>query len=294
MHALALLLLVLLTAAAHGAEPRHGVFFWTLQQKDIDSLVHHVPQDDSVRLAQLRQTFKDMQCPSDDLREETFAAGKNLLCEVRGSSTDTILFVAHYEHDGPGLSAVENWTGAMMLPFLYHALMAAPRKHTFVFLEVDGEAGAKSYLHSLPAAEVRALKAVVAVDALGLGAPSFYSGPNGYFAAATESLLQSALMLAAQEKGIPAPKQEIPGEWLRIDDTKQFRFKGIPSILVHSVDRKTRNIPGSERDTLEAINGDAYFASYSMLCYYIAELDETRIGNTADAASRPPSRGGRR
>jgi hypothetical protein len=294
MHAQVLVLLVLLTAAAHTAQQRHGIVFWTLQQEDIDSLVHRVPQDNGIRLAQLRQTFKDVECPGDDMQEQTFSTGKNLLCTVRGSSTDTILFVAHYEHDGRGLSAVENWTGAIMLPFLYHALMAAPRKHTFVFLEVDGEAGAKSYLRSLSPSQERALKAVVAVDALGLGAPSFYVGSNSYFTASTESLLQSTLMLAAQDKGIPAPKQEIPGGWLKVDDTKQFRFKDIPSILVHSVDRETRNIPGSERDTPEAINGDAYFTSYSMLCYFVAELDETKIGTTGDAASRPPSSGGRR
>lgn len=72
MHALALVLLVPLTAAAHGAEPRHGIFFWTLQQKGVDSPVHQVPQD-GIRMAQLTQTFKDMQCPIDDLREQTFA-----------------------------------------------------------------------------------------------------------------------------------------------------------------------------------------------------------------------------
>lgn len=293
MRAPALFLLILLAVAAYADDQRRSVFFWTLQQKEVDSLVHHVPQEDSIRLAQLKQTFKDVQCTGNDLQEQPFPAGKNLLCTLHGSTPDTILLVAHYEHQGPGKSAVENWSGATMLPFLYHALMASPRKHTFVFLEVDGEEGARSYLRSLVHTQLSALKAVVAVDALGLGTPVFYLGQNDFSSAQAEALLENTLLLAAQEKGMPTPEQEIPGKWLKIDDTKQFRFKGIPSILVHSVDRQTQDIPGSEKDTLEAINGDAYFTSYSMLCYFVANLDDTKIGKTSDT-SRTPSRGGRR
>jgi hypothetical protein len=293
MRALALSFLVLLAAASHAAEPRHGIFFWTVQQKDVDSLVHHVPQEDSVRLAQLKQTFKDMQCSSNDMREQAFATGRNLVCTVHGSSPDTILFVAHYEHNGSGMSAVENWSGAIMLPFLYHALMASPRKHTFVFAELAGEDGAKSFLRSLNRVQLRALKAVVAVDALGLGAPSFYLRPNDFRPTPTELLLESTLLLAAQEKGVPAPQAEIPGGWFKVDDTKQFRFKGIPSILFDSVGRETRDIPGSEKDTRDAINGEAYFTTYSLLCFYIAELDETKVGAPPDQSAPSSSRGRR-
>jgi aminopeptidase-like protein len=286
-------LLIMLTAAAHAADTRHSLFFWTLNQKDIDSLAHHVPQQDGVRLAQLRQTFRDMQCTGNDLHEQVFAKGRNLLCTVHGSSADTILLVAHYEHEGRGMSAVENWSGATMLPFLYHALMSSPRKHTFVFVELDGEEGAKSYLRSLSHAQQHALKAVIAIDALGLGAPSFYLRPNDFRPSPTERLLQSTLLLAAQDKDMAMPQAGIPGGWFKIDDTRQFRFRGIPSILVDSVDRKAREIPGSAQDTLDAIDGDAYFTSYSLLCYYIAELDDAKIGNAVDGSSGPPSRGRR-
>jgi hypothetical protein len=293
MRAHALLLLVTLAAAANGPEQRHRIFFWTLKPQDVVSLVRHVPQVDSIRLAQLRQTFEDMSCKGDDLREQATAAGKNLLCTLPGSSTETILFVAHYEHSGRGKSAIENWSGATMLPFLFHALMAAPRTHTFVFAELDGEAGAQTYLQSLTHLQRQALKAVVAVDALGLGPLSFYLRPNSFVASPTELLLQSTLFLAAQEKGVPAPKVQIPGGWFKIDDTRHFRFTNIPSILVHSVDHDTRDIPGSEHDTLEAINGDAYFTAYSLLCYYIAELDEINTGANNTQPSGPPSRGRR-
>ncbi|MBB6146105.1 hypothetical protein HNQ77_004075 [Silvibacterium bohemicum] len=286
------LLLILLSVDTNAPGQRRGLFFWTMPLQDIVAMVRHVPQDDGIRLAQLKQTFKDMQCTGEEIREQAFNGGANLVCTLSGSSPDTILFVAHYEHNGPGQSAVENWTGATTLPFLYHALAATPRKHTFVFLEVKGDAGAKSYLRSLSKADLHALKAVIAVDALGLGATRFYLRPIGFYTSSAESLLQNTLALAAQDKGLPPPQQEIPGSWLKIDDTKLFRFKGIPSILIHSVDRDTREIPGSEKDTLAALNDDAYFASYDMLCYYGAELDDTQIGAPADT-TRAPSRGRR-
>jgi Peptidase family M28 len=294
MRALALLLLVTLAAALGGDAQRHGIFFWTLKPQDVESLARHVPQDDSIRLAQLKQTFEDMDCKGEYLHEQQFAAGKNLLCTMQGNSKETLLFVAHYEHYGPAKSAIENWSGATMLPFLYHALIAAPRKHTFVFVELDGEAGATSYLQSLTRAERLALKAVVAVDALGLGPLSFYVRPNSFPPSPTELLLQSTLLLAAHDKGIPPPKTEVPGGWFKIDDTRHFRFANIPSILVHSVSRETRDIPGSEKDTLDAIDGDAYFTAYSLLCYYIAELDEMQIGTRETHPSSIPSARGHR
>jgi hypothetical protein len=293
MRALALLLLVTLGASADGGAQRHGILFWTLKPQDVESLVRHVPQDDNIRLAQLHQTFEDMDCKGDNLREEAFGAGKNLLCTLPGSSKETILFVAHYEHCGAGKSMIENWSGATMLPFLHHALMAAPRKHTFVFVELDGEAGARSYLQSLTHAQRRGLKAVVALDALGLGPVSFYLRPNSSSPSEIELRLESTLLLAANEKGVPPPRAEIPGGWFKIDDTKHFRFANVPSILVHSVDRETRDIPGSEKDKVDAIRGDDYFTTYGLLCYYIAELDEMKMG-TDDALPSTSSSRGRR
>jgi hypothetical protein len=293
MRSVALLLLITLSVA-DGAPQRHGVFFWTLKREDVESLARHVPQLDGMRLAQLRQTFLDMQCSGDNLRQEGFDHGKNLICTLPGSSADTILFVAHYEHNGPGKSAIENWSGATMLPFLYHALMAAPRKHTFVFAELDGEAGARAYLQSLSHIQRHNLKALVAVDALGLGSPSFYLRPNGNTLAPVEADLETTLQLAAREKGIEAPAAEIPGSWFKVDDTKQFRYSNIPSILIHSVDRGSREVPGTEKDTLDAFNGDAYFSTYTLLCYYIVELDAMKTGDDERASSSlSPSRGRR-
>jgi hypothetical protein len=259
----------------------------------MDSVVHHVPQENSLRLKQLKQTFSDVKCAGGDFREQPFAEGRNLLCTLQGSSTDTVLFVAHYEHDGRGMSAVDNWSGAMMLPFLYYALTASPRRHTFVFAEFDGEEGAKAYMRSLGKAQLHALKAVVAVDALGVGNPSFYVRPNGFRPSPTEQLLESTLALAAIDKNTSAPAEEIPGGWFKVDDTKEFRYKNIPTLLIHSVTHSTHDIPGTEKDTAEALNGDQYYSTYQLLCYFVAELDLKKIDSTPNVPPSNSSRGRR-
>lgn len=88
---------------------------------------------------------------------------------------------------------------------------------------------------------------------------------------------------------MPVPPEMIPGSWLKVDDTQQFRYHGIAAILVHSVGRPQRNLPGSEKDSLDAINGDAYFDAYAALCFFMIELDDLKIGGPALDQSRTPS-----
>ena len=294
MRALALFLILATTVTNAAQQQQRYIFFVRpIQQKDMDAVIHHVPQQDGLRLTQLKQTFKDVQCGGDNFREQPFAAGRNLLCTLPGSSTDTVVFVAHYEHDGQGMSAVDNWSGAMMLPFLYYALTASPRKHTFLFAEFDGEEGSKAYMRSLSKAQFRALKAVVAVDALGVGTPSFYVRPNGLYPSPVEQVLESTLQLAAIDRNVLALRQEIPGAWLKVDDTRQFRYKNIPTLLIHSVTHDAHDIPGTQKDTAEAVNADRYYAAYQLLCYFVAELDLKTIDAAPNTSPSTPSRGRR-
>lgn len=274
MRVLAILLIFLLPAFASDANQPPKIIFWNMQRHSIDMLVHHVPQHDADRLAQLKRTFHDLECKGDNLREQPAGEGTNLICTLPGSPApgtklETIVLTAHYEHEGAGMSAVDNWSGAMMLPFLYHALSAAPRHHTFVFAEVDGEAGSKALRRS-----VQEVKAVIALEALGLGPPCFYVQSSGSVPTYTEALLKAALIRAADEIGKPEPEASIPGAWFRIDDTRQYRYAGIAAILLHSVSRTTKHLPGSAEDTPEKIDSDAYFESYNLLCYYVVGLDQ--------------------
>jgi hypothetical protein len=289
-----------------------GIVFWNMSHSSIDSMLRHVPQTNSSRLAQLEQIFNDLQCASPNLREQPASEGPNLLCTLPAtapnpkdspapnsknvpdpsSESGTILFLANYEKLGPGQSAIENWTGAIMVPFLYHALSATPRHHTFLFAEVDGAAGAKALFDSFTPDQRHAIRGVVVFDSLGLGPAQFYINPNDTFRNYGSAFLQHQLRQAAQDQHFDFPVTAIPGSWLKIDLTREFRHHGIPSILIHSVTFDTRNLPGSARDTPQSIDHAIYFKTFILLADFATELDQPWPSPTYNPASTP-SRGRR-
>jgi hypothetical protein len=313
-----ILTLALLTAASaqtHPAPPtqksptppakQKTIVFWDMSQHSVDFLLKNVPQTNPVRLAQLRQTFTDLQCRKSDLHEHAFAHGKNLLCTLPGatpadhaappsaSETGTIIFIANYAHQGAGESVIDNWSGALMLPFLYHALSIAPRNHTFIFAEVEGEAGAKALFDSFPPEKRRSILGIVALDCLGLGPIQFYLSPFDSFENLHFNWLAHQLQQGALDQHIDLPVAAIPGRWFKVDVTREFRYHGIQSVLLHSVTWSNRNLPGSANDTYAAINPDAYYKSFSRLAVYAVELDKPWPPRPGDTPPKP-SHGRRR
>ncbi len=313
MRALALTLVLLITAAAPGQNPaqkqeqKPALFRWNISRKDVDLLLKTVPQSDALRFAQLKQSFSDFECKGPQLRDQSFPKGKNLICAFPGIEPASkpvapgiVLFIAHYEHEGAGQSAIDNWSGAIMLPFLYHAIFNTSRIHSFIFAEVDGVAGAKAFFDSLTATQRHSLEGVVALDALGLGPAQYYISSNDIKPADLDSSLamrwswlQQRLFQAATDHQPNAPLMAIPGSWYKVDITRDFRYHAIPSILIHSVNWNTRQLPGSTRDTVAAINGDTYFNTYNLLADYMVELDKPQP-SAIQAAPSSSSRGARR
>ena len=69
MRVLATFLIFLLSAFASDVNQQPKIIFWNMQRQSVDMLVHNVPQRDADRLAQLKQTFRDLECKGDNLRE---------------------------------------------------------------------------------------------------------------------------------------------------------------------------------------------------------------------------------
>jgi hypothetical protein len=298
MRVLALMLVLLSAASAQESAPkspqsspprqqRKSILLWDTSPQYVDFFLNRVPQPNPIRLAQLKRVFVDLECRGPRLRQQSAPQGNDLLCTLPGTgaetdagtgaapATETILFLAHYEHDGAGQSAIEDWSGAIMLPFIYHALSASPRRCTFLFAEVSGEAGARALFESFTPVERHAIKGVVALDALGLGPAQFYISPFDDERHLAWSWLVPKLLEAAAVQQAPAPAESAWVQWLKVDDTREFRHHNIPLILVHSVSMKTDRLsPGSARDTAAAIDRDAYLKTIKLLSIYAAELDE--------------------
>jgi Peptidase family M28 len=284
-------LAILLMAKSVAADKRPYPIFRVLDQKSVDALLLSVPQSNQLRLAQLKKAFDDVECRGSDLQVQSTGDGANLSCTLVGRSKDTILVAAHYERVGEGMSAVDDWSGAIMLPFLYRALSATQRHYTFMFAALSGNDESRLFLKSLTKAQQHAIRAVVALDALGLGTMRFYIHQSNSAPSPAENFLRAQLFEAADNDGLKPPESSIPDSWFRIDDTKEFRYHGIPAILMHSVDRSKRELPGSRNDKPDAIDRNAYFDSYKTLCYYLVGLDQMPDSTAAQVAS--PSRGRR-
>ncbi len=305
-----LVLLAAASAQSHSRQPALGsptalpnqksIVFWNMSRTSVIFLLKHVPQENPIRLAQLRQAYIDLQCPKSELREQTFHGGTNLLstlpaapvsanaARTNAAGPKTILFIANYLHEGAGQSVIDNWSGAIMLPFLYHALAATPRAHTFLFADVEGEAGAKALFDSLSPRQRNNILGVVALDCLGLGPVQYYVSPFDSFDRPGQNWLVHQLQQAAAYQHVDAPLPAIPGDWFKVDVTREFRYHSIPAVLLHSVAWKDRNLPGSIRDALASIDPNTYYQTFSRLATYAVVLDNPWPSDSSELPSSGP------
>jgi hypothetical protein len=267
---------MLLAAAIWAAAPANGqssnsgqILYWANSKPFVESWVSKVPSADSERFSRLRAMFTGQGCTHLEEEPVDNHLASNLICTLPGSDPGTVLVVAHFEHEGKGAGAVENWSGAAMLPLLSHALSATSRNHTFVFAAVDGVKGASTFMNNRRATR-RQFRAMFALEDLGLS-PSKYCAFN--WAPLQEFGLAQFLAAASALVHPGAPLERTGCDRLRIDDTRVFRQADIPALIIHSVTPSERSLPGSAADTAAAIQGDSYYESYQLMATYLAALD---------------------
>ncbi|MGH9447434.1 MAG: M28 family metallopeptidase, partial [Terriglobia bacterium] len=169
-----------------------------------------------------------------------------------------------------GMGEVDDWSGASMLPSLYQALAALPRKHTFLFIgfteEEKGLVGSRFYVRHLPPGSVKAIRAMVNLECLGLSTPKVWSDHAG------PKLLSSLFAVA---RNLRIPLEGIDLERIGRDDAESFRSRKIPTITIHSLTQDTIHIMHTPRDNFSAINMTDYDESYRLVAAYLAHLDAT-------------------
>jgi hypothetical protein len=242
--------------------------------------VHSIPPTNAERLHRLRDDFAAANCGAERMRQQSVTdkqgkSGTNLICVWPGQTPGTVVVVAHYEHEGVGQGALADWSGAALLPFLYQAIQGQPRTNTYVFLEAWKREGADAWLKSLNKIDRKRIRAVIDLDALGLSYTRFFTTFSPFENVPLGAThLQAQLLWAALSDGLTqAPEQESPHHWLTIDPTDPFRALMVPTIIIHSVPVASARIPGSAADIASAVNGNAYFTTYHLMCAYLASLD---------------------
>jgi hypothetical protein len=161
------------------APPTHGVGFWDLPDRSLTIMLAAPPRSQEDRYARLRHYFSVFGCSGDHLSDVFL--GKNshhptLLCTLPGTTASRIVITAALPRSDLFQGASDGWPDAVILPMLYHALKAQPRRAAFVFAELDGDPRDHVYedfQKQLEGPGLAAPLALVSVGTLGFGSPAF-------------------------------------------------------------------------------------------------------------------------
>ncbi len=221
------------------------------------------------RETELKIMFEDAGCKA---VEEEIVVRKdppNITCTLPGTTDSLIIVGAHFDHAEKGDGAVDDWSGASLLPSLFQALNDTPRKHTFVFVgftdEEKGLVGSNFYVKHFPKDRLSAIEAVVNLECLGLAPTKVWAH------VASPELLDYLVMVT---RYMHADLQAVNVDKVGNDDTQAFRDKKLPVITIHSVTQETLSILHSGKDNLTAIRPDDLYNSYRVIAGYLASIDK--------------------
>ena len=155
-----------------------------------------------------------------------------------------------------------------MLPSLYQALKGRPRKHTYVFVAFAGEerglVGSKRFVKNLTTDQKLVIRAFVNLECLGLT-------PTKIWLSRADRILAERLLEVA--KTFDMPLHGVNVDRVGDDDTHPFADAKLPVITIHSLTQESFRILHSERDRIQAIRFDDYYATYKLIAFYLAYLD---------------------
>ena len=256
-----------------------GIRFELLDRNTVLARLRSCPKNDLDRQAQLATYFAEVGCTAPALTLDAARHSKfpNVICTLPGSSPKKIVVGAHFDHAERGSGAVDNWSGASLLPSLYQALAAIPRKHTFIFVGFWGEErgllGSQQYVRRLRKEDLANIDAMVNMD-------TFAAGPTEFWVGHSDPLLENAAVTLASA-------MKLPIEGIRIEqvstDSETFREKKIPSIEFCALTQSTRHLLHSPEDQVSQINQDDYYNAYHLLAAYLAYIDQV-VPSRMDAA----------
>jgi Zn-dependent M28 family amino/carboxypeptidase len=218
------------------------------------------------RQATIRELFNDVGCSVEE--QPIDKKSGNVICTLPGQTNSTIVVGGHFDFVDHGKGIVDDWSGASLLPSLYHALKSRPRSHTFVFVAFAGEerglVGSSLYVRNLTADRKALIRAFINLECLGLTPIKVWTHRS------TPAL---AARLSEVARAIDITIQGVNVDQVGDDDTHPFLSAEIPVLTLHSVTQETLGILHSERDRVDAIHFDDYYTAYRLAAYYLAYLD---------------------
>jgi hypothetical protein len=220
------------------------------------------------RRATLESEFRDAGCDRITSLDVPRSRLPNLICSLPSEGARTILVGAHFDLAEIGTGAVDDWSGASLLPSLYQSLAGQPRRHRFVFVgfaaEERGLWGSKAYVKAMTEEERAGVSAMVNIDCVGMA-------PTTIWGNRSDPALTTAYVKVAQSLGLPPASMNV--DRVGDDDSHPFFNAKIPVASFHSLTQENFRILHSTRDTLKAIDRQQYYEAYRLLSTYLAYLD---------------------
>lgn len=227
-----------------------------------------VSRKQAERKSVLESLFAEAGC--EHVAEEPVHGPKepNIVCTLEGEGPQTIVVGGHYDFIDRGMGAVDDWSGAVLLPSLYQSLKAAHRRHRFEFVAFDWEesglVGSRKFVDKLSREDRTNIRAMINLECLGMTPPEVW-------ASRADKRLLDAYARVTRSLGFAVIGANV--ERVGDDDSHPFLNAGIPVLTIHSVTTETLHILHSPADNLQAIHADYYYAAYRIAATYLAYLD---------------------
>jgi len=224
-----------------------------------------MPLSDGERAATIKALFAHEGCRGSLLREQEVegAATPNIVCLLPGDGEATVIVGAHYDRTSSARRPIDNWSGAALLPALYHSLHERKRHHNFIFVAFadkgDDLAGARLFAAHMTPSELEHTEAMVNLDVLGLSPTKVWTSHSD------KELVHDLVMMVYALK---LPASQIDMETAGSTDSEPFALRQIPHITIHSLTQGNL-----AEGATTAFRPDNYYDTYRLLCGYLAYLD---------------------
>jgi hypothetical protein len=229
-----------------------------------------VKRDLHARRETLEGLFREVGCAELTTQKVPGSKEPNVLCALpaKNEGARTIVVGAHFDYADIGNGAVDDWSGAALLPSLYQSLAKHPRRHRIVFAgfaaEESGFNGSREYVKKLGKEGRPTIAAMVNLECLGLAAPTIWANR-------ADKQLNKFYVAVAQTLGLKPTGINIDN--VGDDDSRPFKDAKIPVLPIHSVTPETLRILHSKDDTLKAIDAKHYYDAYRLASLYLAYID---------------------
>jgi Peptidase family M28 len=256
---------------------------YNLVQRDVvQSRLALYKGNDRAREATLVKLFAEAGCAAANLTEQPVPGRKqpNVICMLPGSTPETIVVGAHFDHVSAGDGIVDNWSGASLLPSLLQSLIASPHKHTFIFIgftgEEEGLLGSTYYVQQLTKEQLPQIEAMINLDTLALG-------PTKVWVSQSDPRLVNALAELAHVMKLPIGGMNVDG--FGESDEESFIQDKVCTLTINSLTPETAHILHSRDDNPSAVKFNDYYDTFHLIAGYLAILDAqlTADGHTCKA-----------